>query len=242
MVTCRPLSSPPPWIYISLLIVFLAWPIGLICMPLSSTDQRLFNSEAVVPLDGCIGQSFYSERDGLARIDVSLVARGHAVGTVTVRVREGDPVGPEVRVVVRRLTAPDVESPIQRRDPYEVFSFLPLPESGGKTYTFCVEISDLEGEPFLIRFHEADVYADGARYEGGQAVRGDLTFRVYHAQGLVQRFQELGKRLARDKPGVLGRPITYVLFLGLYLIAMLALPTCIPHPWNLYPCSPKTRL
>jgi hypothetical protein len=208
---------------VSLLIVLLAWLIGLASVPISSVDQRLFNDEAVIPLDGCVGQTFYSDQAGLERIDVSLAAQGKTVGTVTIRVREGGLAGPEVRAVVRRMAAPNIQSPIQRRDAYQAFSFFPLPESAGKVYVFCVEVSDLEGEPLLIRFHDADVYPEGTRYEGEQRIGGDLAFRIYHERTVAQRLDELGRRMARDKPGVLACPITYLFLLGSYLTATLAL-------------------
>jgi hypothetical protein len=207
----------------SIMAVLLTWMIGLISIPVSSIDQRLSSGEAEVSLENCVGQTFLSERPDLARIDLSLVARGHAEGTVTLEVREGGPAGSPMRTVTRHLTAPNVDSPFQRRDPYQRFSFAPVPDSRGKLYALCVELSDLRGGPFLVRFHEVDIYPQGARYEGDREVEGDLTFRVYHAQGLVERLRKLGRRFAQDRPGVLGRPITYVLLLGLYLAGTLGL-------------------
>lgn len=222
-MSSRNLSPGLIRIYVFMLAVLLAWLIGLASIPISSIDQRLFNDEAIVPQNSCMGQTFYSDRAGLTRIDISLVARGQAAGTVTMQIREGSYLGPVVHTVTRWLTAPDVESPTQRRDPYEAFSFPPLSESAGKTYAFCVEVSNPDEEPFLLRFHKADVYPDGTRYEGGRAIQGDLAFRVYHVRGIAERLQELGKRLAYGKPGVLGQPAIYALLFGIHMLALLAL-------------------
>jgi len=167
---------------------------------------------AMPPLDGThtVGQTFVARQAGLSAVEVLLVVYGPGeapvapAGQLTFHLRQGLPpalvaqAGP-VRLGRAGTSSTDLvtitieTAGLRHNSPYR-FSFPPLRDSRGQTYTFILE--GTPGCPVSVWSNSLDAYADGELLADGQL--GDLYFLTYHQYDPLFVLEDIGPALLRD--------------------------------------------
>jgi len=134
-------------------------------------------NRALPPLKTCgpVAQSFVAARANLCAMEVLLVRyEGPAQDReryMTMRLHDGSGDGPIVAA-----TSVDI-SQMEHNDPV-LFSFTPLKESRGHSYSLVIESS--AGSDASLWYEEENAYGDGALFLDGRATGGDLRFKTFH--------------------------------------------------------------
>ncbi len=120
------------------------------------------------------GQTFLSNVDNLARIDVLGATYTKALtGTITFHLQT-DPPGP-TDLVTRQLDVSTLAD-----NGYWTITFPPIAGSYRKHYYFYFDAPQRRPEDApTLWYDKANVYPIGSRFAGGKAVAGDLAFRTY---------------------------------------------------------------
>jgi hypothetical protein len=155
-----------------------------------------------------LSQRLRAERAGLRAVDVILAAEAPGLpGEVEVRLAEW-PSGQEVRV--SRLPAAAVPAgepwrfrPGQPDEQWSSFGFDPLPDSAGRDYVLTLSYPlgrDVPGERLLALAHLPGKYPGGDLAVNGDALSGNLLFRLAGSGTRGEALQQAGDNLAREQP------------------------------------------
>ncbi|MCC7359663.1 MAG: hypothetical protein IT317_09310 [Anaerolineales bacterium] len=163
----------------------------------------------------CPGQTFVADAPGLYRIDVMLATYQRAnTGPLVLHVRAAPFAAADWATVTS-----DMHSVADNA--FHAFTFQPLPLPAGVPAYFCLEAPAARpGNAITLLPRQDDAYPGGrALWPTGEPMNhaADLTFRLYYQPGAAWAVAAGLERLAAGKPGLLGRPETYVLLLAIYL-------------------------
>jgi hypothetical protein len=143
-----------------------------------SLEQSLYDSDTGSSTSTLLGQSFFSSRDNLDRIDVQLSAFPNLTGNGEIRLLQGDgTTGPVV------YSAP-LNSASFAHDPFLSFEFPPIATSAGVTYTLVLQTP---GSPLksalTARYNSFDVLSSGLMYTDDGPLQGDMVLAAYYRYG-----------------------------------------------------------
>jgi hypothetical protein len=155
-----------------------------------------------------LSQRLRATRDGLRAVDLILVAEGPGLpGEVEVRLAEW-PSGRELRAA--RRPAADVPAgepwtfrPGQPDEQWLSFGFEPLPDSAGRDYLLTLAYPqgrDVPGERLLALAHLPGKYPGGDLTVNGDALSGNLLFRLAGSGTRGEALRQAGDNLAREQP------------------------------------------
>jgi hypothetical protein len=188
---------------------------------LSPTSQPLFNEmvEFHGPLK--VEQSFVASQPGLYRVALLLARQGPTNRSpVVFHLKEGAEATADLATVtIHASHLEDVTTMARRPYVYQSFSFSPIPDSAGKTFSFRVQSPQSPADdPLLVRYQAGDVYPEGAMSIDGSAIDGDLAFRAYYTKGFLGNAALLLERLVEHRPFPWGSKAFYVAILVVYLM------------------------
>jgi hypothetical protein len=163
-----------------------------------------------------IAQSFRSPRDGLSRLDFEMNFSGVLPPDGTFSLREGD--GLEGRAVYTApLTAGKTVQNI-----YLSYSFPPISNSGGMTYTAVLRAPGDLGERIGLRYNSFDTFSSGRLYSSGGPQEGDLAFAARYTYTVTDIVGDLLVVFTRDLP-------VLIAWLAALILPGLALLTWLPN-------------
>ncbi len=200
----------------------LLWPVEIpdANSPLDGNHAGAVNSAT------SLGQTFVATRNGINKVDVT-VSVEHPVdqGEVTFQIMEVP--WKQTREVTRPLTALPVGNvgdfrPGTVMARWYSFQFEPIPDSAGRQLYFSLESKELpviNSVSLLMFFHNE--YPLGEAYINGEPANAHVVFRAYAEGHLVDLIGTLAGNLTKNRPGLLGNPLTYV-WLGLVYMLLAA--------------------
>jgi len=167
-----------------------------------------FNDMAVGELIAgrCVGQTFVAQAAGLYRVDVWLAtyARQNS-GPLLLHVRAAPFAADWATVEIDMAGIQD--------NAYQSFEFQPLALPAGVPAYFCLEAPLASpGNAVTAGGSSSDVYPEGrALSSPGPEVPGlaDLKFQLSYRPGAALAASDVLRRLAAEKPGLLGQPALY---------------------------------
>ncbi len=146
-----------------------------------------------------VGQTFVSERDGLARIDVMVGTYGRTNSKDLIfELRELRGENEKVAILARTVTF----SPAGlMNNLFNPIRFEPVEDSRGKRYLFTLRSPESTPEDSICLWkNNKDIYRWGHMVYNGVQDKGDIVFRVYSRRTVGS---ELG-RIVRNYPGIFG--------------------------------------
>lgn len=169
-----------------------------------------------------IGQSFVAPRDGLNRIDIFFQTYGREnTHDVTLRLLDippdtGNPLeGKEVfNTTFNAATVSDQS--------WRTFTFLPLPDSAGKTFLITLQSPKSEdGNAITMGGIERNSYLPGTAYMGPVPLQADIAFRSCYQMSTIEKLQVLAGQMTGQRPGLWGNINFYWLSLLIYALLLL---------------------
>ncbi len=136
-----------------------------------------------------VGQSFVARYDGLSGVEVHLATYGRKTdairGALVMHLRAS----PDLREDLATVTLQLGES--FEENPWYLFSFPAIPDSGGRSYFVLIEAPIGEpGRSLSVFWYQpqprGDPYANGEAYYNGQPTPGDLAFGLQYAAPPLQ--------------------------------------------------------
>lgn len=163
-----------------------------------------------------VGHSFYTDRDGLCRVDVAMsTLKATNASNVQFYIR-GEPRGPNLRSV--RVSLPDIPEGkaldlyhTRFQDlPWVSFEFEPLYGYAGKELYFNVEGKEID-RPNTVQalFAYPNGYGRGEAYTSEKPAGASMIFRTYTRGTLSDLLGMTFPLLAKDKPSFLGLEWVY---------------------------------
>jgi hypothetical protein len=170
--------------------------------PFVATQPLLFAGR------GSISQRVTARRDGLRAVDLILVAENPDLpGSVEVRLAEW-PSGRELRLARRPAAAVAAGEPWRFRpgqpdEQWQTFGFDPVLDSAGRDFVITLaypEGNDAPGSRLAVLAHFPRRYPDGTLAIGGDALSGNLLFRLAGSGTHGEAVRQAGDNLAREQP------------------------------------------
>lgn len=201
-----------------LLVAFILGQVFIIAVPRHDTlDVEVWPNKNLTPRLGrdlTVAQTFIPRIDNLSRIDVFFGTYGLTLSSDLVfRLYRGGWEG-------RGLAEVRIPGSTIKDNLFTPIEFPPVPESGGKIFTFVLSMPDVPAaEGPSVWLGTGDVYNRGSLFVDGRATPADCVFRTYSRRTVLGEWE----RIVRSLPGRGKNPFLLALAAILFEIAVIAL-------------------
>src|SRR5205085_337297 len=146
-----------------------------------------------------VGQNFIAQYDGLSAVSVWLGTYGRAARTGMVLHLRHAPDGPDI------ATASVPASQIEGENPWQTFSFPPVPNSRGERFYFAVESPGAKpGKALTLSWWEqhgeGDPYPLGNAFIDDKPQHADLAFSLRYSPSLIQAWAQTAQTFSLNAP------------------------------------------